>query len=113
MSDPTTRGKRIQRQRVKGWKMPPGAKYVGRPTKWGNPWFISDFDNAQDCVDEYREWLLKPGMLYRYDARRQWILDHLEELRSHDLVCWCALYDNNGLRIPCHADVLLELLEAK
>lgn len=30
--------KRIQRQRTKGWRMPPGAIYVGRPTKWGNPW---------------------------------------------------------------------------
>ena len=30
--------KRIQRKRTKGWRMPPGAVYVGRPTKWGNPW---------------------------------------------------------------------------
>lgn len=24
---------RIQRQRTKGWRMPPGAVYVGRPTE--------------------------------------------------------------------------------
>jgi hypothetical protein len=29
--------KRIQRKRTKGWKMPDGAVYVGRPTIWGNP----------------------------------------------------------------------------
>ena len=29
--------KRIQRKRTKGWKMPENTKYVGRPTKWGNP----------------------------------------------------------------------------
>lgn len=29
---------RIQRKRVKGWRMPEGAVYVGRPTEWGNPW---------------------------------------------------------------------------
>jgi hypothetical protein len=29
--------KRIQRQRTKGWRMPEGSVYVGRPTKWGNP----------------------------------------------------------------------------
>ncbi|RNL66260.1 DUF4326 domain-containing protein [Nocardioides marmoriginsengisoli] len=29
--------KRIQRRREKGWKMPEGAVYVGRGTKWGNP----------------------------------------------------------------------------
>ena len=28
---------RIQRQRTKGWRMPPGAIYVGRPTRWSNP----------------------------------------------------------------------------
>lgn len=29
--------KRIQRRRTKGWRMPTGAVYVGRPTIWGNP----------------------------------------------------------------------------
>lgn len=28
---------RIQRKRIKGWRMPEGAVFVGRPTKWGNP----------------------------------------------------------------------------
>lgn len=28
---------RIQRKRTKGWRMPEGAVYVGRPTKFGNP----------------------------------------------------------------------------
>lgn len=28
---------RIQRRRSTGWRMPEGAVYVGRPTKWGNP----------------------------------------------------------------------------
>ncbi len=31
---------RIQRQRTKGWRMPQGAIYVGRPSKYGNPWRI-------------------------------------------------------------------------
>lgn len=33
MSEP----KRIQRKRTKGWRMPGGAVYVGRPTVFGNP----------------------------------------------------------------------------
>jgi hypothetical protein len=33
--------KRIQRKRVKGWKMPPNTVYVGRPSKWGNPFPVS------------------------------------------------------------------------
>ncbi|HET7326979.1 MAG TPA: DUF4326 domain-containing protein [Nocardioidaceae bacterium] len=28
---------RIQRKRTKGWRMPEGAVYVGRPTIFGNP----------------------------------------------------------------------------
>ena len=31
---------RIQRSRAKGWKMPAGAIYVGRPTKFGNPFHV-------------------------------------------------------------------------
>lgn len=31
------------------------------------------------------------------------------ELAGHDLVCWCPLDDGHGNRVPCHADVLLEL----
>lgn len=33
---------RIQRKRTKGWRMPEGAVYVGRPTKWGNLFQVGD-----------------------------------------------------------------------
>lgn len=33
---------RIQRKRTKGWRMPEGAVYVGRPSKWGNPFKLND-----------------------------------------------------------------------
>lgn len=32
--------RRIQRSRTAGWRMPPGAVYVGRPSKWGNPYRV-------------------------------------------------------------------------
>ena len=33
--------RRVQRRRVAGEPgMPPGARYVGRPSRWGNPWRI-------------------------------------------------------------------------
>jgi Domain of unknown function (DUF4326) len=84
--------KRIQRRRTKGWRMPEGAVYVGRPSRWGNP--FRKF-SALGNVSLYSQW-----------ARSQcrfWP-DFLEPLRGHDLVCWCPL------SAPCHADVLLELL---
>ena len=31
---------RIQRRRTKGWRMPAGAVYVGRPSYFGNPFSV-------------------------------------------------------------------------
>lgn len=31
---------RIQRRRSKDWRAPVGAIYVGRPTRWGNPFVV-------------------------------------------------------------------------
>lgn len=109
------RPKRIQRKRTKGWRMPEGAVYVGRPTKWGNPFCVVDVLDAfcgderearADCVRSYREALSHSDRAYlelasAVDARR--------ELRGKDLACWCPLVDKNGRHVPCHADVLLEL----
>lgn len=83
---------RIQRKRSKGWRIPPGAVYVGRPTKWGNP-----FPTAQ----QYQRWLLAGPMTV--DDPRHRILSDIHELRGKTLACWCAPGS------PCHADVLLEL----
>lgn len=99
--------RRIQRQRTKGWRMPRGAVYVGRGTRWGNPfvithsvrpeWWVMDvcYRTAgaahQAAVDLYRDYVpTAPGL-------------DLSELRGRDLACWCPLDQ------PCHADVLLEL----
>ena len=38
--------RRIQRKRTKGWRMPKGAIYVGRPSKWGNPF---DLRREEHC----------------------------------------------------------------
>ena len=35
--------------------------------------------------------------------------DLAEAIAGHDLMCWCQLVDAEGYRVPCHADVLLEL----
>lgn len=86
---------RIQRSRRKGWKMPAGAVYVGRPTKWGNPFRPNE--RADDyAVLQYRA-ALSAGELPVS------IADVRRELRGKDLVCWCALDK------PCHADVLLSI----
>lgn len=66
--------------------------YVGRPTRWGNP-----FDTAA----EYREWLHR--ITSGYDRRREWVMINAPALAGCHLACWC------GPAHECHADVLLEL----
>lgn len=87
--------------------MPEGAVYVGRPTRWGNPWRIDEWPFPAE-----------PGgrevsvMCFRlmFDERAEYPADFYpsdEEVRAKlagkDLACWCRLDQ------PCHADVLIEL----
>ena len=101
--------KRIQRQRTKGWRMPEGAVYVGRPSPWGNRWLVDEplgrelLWDAQTVVDLYRSEI--ESDLRDPDpqiAARRWNILR-SELAGRDLACWCPLDQ------PCHADVLLEL----
>jgi len=66
--------------------------YVGRPTKWGNPFIIGKHGTREQVIELYRKWL----------TTNKFLMADLIELRGHDLECWCA-------PLPCHADVLLEL----
>jgi len=66
--------------------------FVGRPTKWGNPFYIGKHGNREEVIQLYREWLPKQIELMK----------DLHELRCKDLVCFCE-------PLACHADVLLEL----
>jgi hypothetical protein len=94
-TEPDTAGRpvRVQRRRSAGWRMPPAAVYVGRPTRWGNPFTVAEHGRAV-AVARYRAALLAdPARLAA--ARR--------ELAGQALACWCPL------DVPCHADVLLDL----
>lgn len=106
--------RRIQRRRVKGWRMPDGAKSVTRPGRWGNPFRVGHpMDDDGHPIPEYLDW---PGAkrMTAADAvrcfrtyargRLQEEPDWLEPLRGADLACYCA----EGAE-HCHADVLLEL----
>lgn len=112
---------RIQRKRTKGYKMPEGSIYVGRPTKWGNmfrpalrngTWCVVDENDVTYWPDynNQQSALIKAVSLYHSELV-QWSDKHMQlpELRGHDLACWCPLDDGHGNRVPCHADVLLEL----
>ena len=109
VDEPALMPKRIQRKRTRGWKMPAGAIYVGRPTKWGNPYRVGrsyvDINTLEeDCnidaataVRFYEEWINKghENAPTRDEIKR--------ELAGHDLACWCKEGET------CHADVLLRI----
>jgi hypothetical protein len=102
---------RIQRKRTKGWRMPEGAVYVGRPTVYGNPWGIEDARAWQIPVERRWEWVVgkyaedaKRGVFDYIHSGRFVTLDEMRaELAGRDLACWCPL-DRS-----CHANVLLLL----
>jgi Domain of unknown function (DUF4326) len=116
---------RIQRERTAGWRMPEGAVYVGRPTKWGNPyalgrvgtahgwtgWYVGDIRSDWDNLGEYPTKVEAAGRAVQLYQAQAWLInaDVCRELAGKDLVCWCPLEDTHGNRVPCHADVLLEI----
>lgn len=95
--------KRIQRQRTKGWRMPDGAVYVGRPGRFGNPFKVGAIDGPTGRV-------ITPQMakdlyefVWRQTAFQPVLRPWLKKLRGKDLACWCPLDQ------PCHADILLDI----
>ena len=96
---------RVQRKRTKGWQMPENTIYVGRPTRWGNPW-QSARDGSYMAPDQsvhlYRQSWIK------FIADEPDALPRLQRnLGGKNLACWCSL------DAPCHADVLLELANSE
>jgi hypothetical protein len=96
---------RVQRKRIKNWRMPDNTIYVGRPSRYGNPWAIGEWGpldrkapDAEGAVELFRAMLsddeMRAAAKYRID---------LKALRGKNLACWCALDK------PCHADILLEI----
>ena len=98
---------RVQRKRVKGWRAPEGAVYVGRGTRWGNPWRVSEYVTANVAVEGFRRAIERGGYQTDPDDREWHLMPTLEAIRGDlagkDLLCWCPLDK------PCHGDVLLEL----
>jgi hypothetical protein len=79
--------------RVVHCKKEPYDVYIGRPSKWGNPFKIGKDGTREEVIEKYREYILsKPELL-----------KDLSELKGKILGCWCKPK-------ACHGDVLVELL---
>lgn len=134
-SDPV----RVQRKRTAGWKMPPNTVYVGRPSRWGNPF---DFRDSAHCwsalaygckgdpagrreasVRAHRTWLREGAYSVGNGLYMEWEGKDEPIALSPDVApgpppsiaeVRAALQGKNlacfcRLDQPCHADVLLEL----
>ena len=102
--------RRIQRQRTKGWRMPENAVYVGRPSRWGNPFEVGTDVTPQMAVERYAlhlrdyfGWVDETfrRAFYPWPVKSTELEAWVAPLRGKDLACWCPLDQ------PCHADVLL------
>ena len=117
---------RVQRSRAKGFKMPDNTVYVGRGSKFGNPfkiddgfiiykpenkprrlydkkdqwinWSVSKGFTVEDCIHLFEKWITHKLFISNLST-----VPDLSELKGKNLACWCPLNK------PCHADVLLRL----
>lgn len=68
--------------------------YIGRPSKWGNPFQIGKDGTREEVIEKFRNWILiQPNLL-----------KDLHEIKGKTLGCWCKPKS-------CHGDVLVELIE--
>lgn len=69
--------------------------YIGRGSKWGNPFKIGRDGDRLEVIAKYRKYILN----------RSDLLADLHELKGKRLGCWCCPK-------PCHGDILVELADA-
>jgi hypothetical protein len=97
--------KRIQRKRTKNWKAPSGTVYVGRPTRWGNPFKVDSYTpNRTECIETFRDMLIT-----RQHGTPLWFDDfYLVPLKNKKyLSCWCKIGE------LCHADIWINFLNER
>jgi hypothetical protein len=113
---------RVQLSRKKGWKLPPNTVKVDRATMWGNHFQVVPQTDAgwrqielspaaafrcftaAEAVARY-EYLLRE--VPRRGGGRLFALEIMENIHKRcgkHLACWCPLNE------PCHADVMLRLV---
>ena len=69
--------------------------YIGRGSKWGNPFRIGEDGDREEVIEKYKKWILEQPNLLR----------DLHELKGKRLGCYCRPWHK------CHGDILVELIE--
>lgn len=72
---------------------PEGSVYIGRPSKWGNPFKVGKDGTLDDVIIKYIDYIKK---------NHQLIAEAKQELKGKSLACHCK-------PSVCHADLLLAI----
>ncbi len=80
--------------RVVHCKKEPYDVYIGRGSKWGNPFIIGQDGNREEVISKYEIYIMS----------RKDLIDSLPELRDKVLGCWCKPK-------ACHGDILVIMIE--
>lgn len=102
---------RIQQRRTKGWRLPPNAVAVSRPSKWGNPFKVGAYAVPITYDEKDRpiagEQVRVRNAAHAVELYRANIKGREAEIRADlagkDLACWCHPSSF------CHGDVLLDI----
>ena len=77
-------------------KKEPYDVYIGRPSKWGNPFTIGKDGTREEVISKYEAYIMN----------RPDLLSQLKELQGKILGCWCSPK-------ACHGDILKIMVEDK
>ena len=79
--------------------------YIGRPSKWGNPYSHKEGTSARfktetrdEAIQAYRDYIL--------NGEGTHLLEDLNELEGKILGCWCKPKS-------CHGDILIEIINER
>lgn len=85
--------------------------YIGRPSKWGNPFShksgtLAKFkvNTVKEALEAYEQWITK--------GEGKHLLNDLHELRGKVLGCWCGNFTmlDDQKELKCHGQILLRLI---
>jgi hypothetical protein len=88
--------------KVVHFRKDPYDVYIGRGSKWGNPFTHKDgtiaqfkVSNRKEAVEKYEEWI----------KTQPHLMENLQELKGKTLGCWCKPQS-------CHGDILKKLVDS-
>ena len=76
-------------------KKEPYDVYIGRGSKWGNPFRIGVDGTRKEVIEKYRDYIRNKPELF----------ECIHELHNKRLGCWCKPK-------ACHGDVLVEIVNS-